>query len=132
MNKLKIVGVRNISLLEPFTPDRNKDYFLGLIVGWESTESFPIDDGEPELVFKLKIDRPEVLKEVGGKGIQVGKGFSKGQIQRFAITEMLSRIGKDADEEGYGKAMDIILSWINAIESLDDLNKLQELTFKRI
>ncbi|MCR4285261.1 MAG: hypothetical protein NUV97_04455 [archaeon] len=126
-NKIKLTGTRNIPLLEPFYPERNKDYFLGLRVALESVESFPIDDGEPELVFKLKVVYPETLKEIGAsEQIQIGKGYTPSQVQRFALNSMLLRLGKDDTRENYEKVMGLLLDFINGIESWEDFNRIKK------
>jgi hypothetical protein len=113
MNKLKLIGVRNIPVEEDIDP--NADYLVVLMAQREGVYQ-PDSQGEEEepITYTLRVSHYEDIKKVGEKkSVKFQKGFTPSQRLRFALQEMFHRIGEDDTEENYEKWMNKLIKKIN-------------------
>ncbi len=112
--KLKLKGVRNITLLDPIDPDPNGEYLLALIVSPDG-KYVPSKQGEeePEETLHFKVVRPESLNRIGDKLIRIRRGATPSQVLRASIWDYLKRIGKETTEDEYSAVMDKLIDSIN-------------------
>lgn len=103
LNKIKLTGVKNIPFLGEI-PQDNGEYLITLIAS-PSGVFTPTSQGEEELpiTYTLKVDRYESVNRIGEKKLDIGIGFSKSQLLRFALKRMFNRGGIDDIEENYEK-----------------------------
>ena len=115
MDKIKLTGVKNIPLAEEIEFDENSEFLVALIASLDGVfNSVKRGDEEPSKTYHLKVIRPEMIKRIGEKeNIKIGTGYSKSQIQRFALRDMFKRNGIEDTEENYDKWMDKIINYIN-------------------
>ena len=113
--KITLQGLRNVPLAVPYEFSADGEYLIPLLVSRESIELHDSQNGEPpESTIKLRVIRVSDISRVGSKEvIKVVAGKTKSQILRFAIMDMLDRLGEARTEENYEAYMVKLTKYVN-------------------
>ena len=112
MNRIKIIGLKNLPFESIINPD--KDYAVTLIASLDGVfEKSGHGEEEVPKTYHLRADRVEQIIEVGGHEVKFEQGTTKSQIMRYALRDWAKRRNETDPETFYAAQMDKLIKYIN-------------------
>ena len=96
-DKIKIIGIGGI-VLKGGKPEPDKDYLISLRAALSEIRKNVKDTNNPYNVYVMDYINTELVQLIGGKKIEVQKGKTQSQVQRFLIEDIAVLKGLDKDD----------------------------------
>lgn len=113
MNKIKIVGIKNLPTEETIEPVT--DYAITLVASLDGIfqKSTQGDETEP-VIYHLKADHIALIQKLGTtKEVKFEQGSSPSQRQRFAVLQWAKRKGEANPDKFYEEVIEKNIKAIN-------------------
>ncbi len=108
-NKLKILGLGSLELLDGCEPELGKEYLLSLVVERSAKKENEEDPDDIITIYEMKYRRTAEIQEIGSsKKLKIQSGRTQSQKLRFVIEDIARANGEDK-EEYYKKIMSKII-----------------------